>query len=176
MRVLGIDPGSRVTGYGVIFSSENHIRHIASGKIGMPKGNLPSRLHQIYQGIQEVIVEHQPQIAVVEKVFISVNPNSALLLGHARGSAICAAAAHKLEIFEYSTREIKKTVTGNGGATKEQVQFMVQMLMCLSELPGQDEADALATAIAHCQLMPQTQMARRANYSTKDSQPTSTIF
>ncbi len=156
MRVLGIDPGSRVTGYGVVDCSQNRIKHVVSGTIKMPTGNLPARLNQIYQGIGKIVVEYEPKIAVIEDVFISVNPRSALLLGHARGSAICAVAAHDVEIYEYSTKEIKLSVTGNGAASKQQVQFMVRMLLCLTEDPNADQADALACALTYCQRLPQT--------------------
>lgn len=166
MRILGIDPGSRATGYGVIESSIGKVRYIASGCIKTVSGSLPERLAEIYHGISDVISLHNPDIAVVEQVFVSVNPGSALKLGHARGSAICACAANGIKVYEYSAREIKKTITGNGAATKEQIQYMVQMLLTLREQPDEDAADALAGALTHFQFMPllepKTREVRRA--------------
>ena len=154
MRILGIDPGSRVTGYGVIETSTGRVRHVTSGCIKSVKGSMADRLSEIYRGISEVVELHKPDLAVLEQVFMSVNPQSALKLGQARGSAICACAAQNIGIFEYSAREIKKTITGNGAATKEQVQYMVQMLLTLEYEPQEDEADALAGALTHFQFMP----------------------
>ena len=153
-RILGIDPGSRVTGYGVIECGYDRIQYVGSGSIKLPTGDLPERLSEIYHQITDVICKYEPQIAVVEQVFVSVNPRSALLLGHARGSAIVACAASELEIHEYAARKIKKSITGSGSAAKEQIQYMVQMLLNLKEVPAQDEADALAGAITHFQHMP----------------------
>jgi len=131
---------------------------------------LPSRLNQIYQGIQQIVEKFQPQTAVVEDLFIAVNPRSALMLGHARGSAICALAASGIDIYEYSTREIKKSITGNGAAAKVQVQYMVRMLLCLPNEPKTDEADALASAITHYQHMPQFHQQHQVLYADAISQ------
>ena len=163
MKILGIDPGSRVTGYGVIRCETNRIRYVDSGCIRMKSGEIPSRLSRIYHGISEVIAKHEPQVAVVEKVFISVNVKSALVLGQARGGAICACSAGNLDVFEYSAREIKKSVTGSGAAAKEQVQYMVQMLLQLASLPDVDEADALAGAITHYQHLSVLDSTERAH-------------
>ena len=154
MRILGIDPGSRVTGFGVIECDTNHIKYLDSGAIRLPQGSLSERLYQIFEGIGAVIKQHRPHVTAVEKVFVSVNPQSALKIGHARGSAICACAANGIEIHEYAAREIKRTVTGTGSASKEQVQYMVLMLLGLARVESQDEADALATAITHYQHIP----------------------
>ncbi len=154
IRILGIDPGSRVTGYGVIECRSDRIQYVCSGSIKLPTGDLSERLSEIYHQITDVICKYEPQFAVVEQVFVSVNPQSALLLGHARGSAIVACAASELEIYEYAARQIKKSITGSGSAAKEQIQYMVQMLLCLKKMPDQDEADALAGAITHYQHMP----------------------
>jgi crossover junction endodeoxyribonuclease RuvC len=154
IRILGIDPGSRITGYGVIECRSERIQHVGSGSIKLPTGDLPGRLSEIYHQITDVICKYEPQIAVVEQVFVSVNPQSALLLGHARGSAIVACAASELEIYEYAARQIKKSITGSGSAAKEQIQYMVQMLLSLKKMPDPDEADALAGAITHYQHMP----------------------
>ncbi len=154
IRILGIDPGSRITGFGVIECATNHIKYLDSGVIRLPQGSLSERLYQIFDGIGTVIKQHRPHVTAVEKVFVSVNPQSALKIGHARGSAICACAAHGVEIHEYAAREIKRTVTGTGTASKEQVKYMVLMLLGLERLDVQDEADALAAAITHYQHIP----------------------
>lgn len=115
---------------------------------------MSQRLHQIFEGIAGVIVQYQPQIAAIEQVFVSINPQSALKIGHARGSAICACVANNVVIEEYSAREIKKSVTGTGSAKKDQVKYMVLMLLGLDRLESQDEIDALAAAITHYQHIP----------------------
>lgn len=153
-RILGIDPGSRVTGYGVIECSSKRIRYVSSGSIRLPEGDLSQRLYQIFKGIEGVIQQHRPQVAVVEQVFVSVNPQSALKIGHARGGAICACAASNVAIEEYSAREIKKSITGTGAARKDQVKYMVLMLLGLDHIRSQDEVDALAAAITHFQHIP----------------------
>ncbi len=149
ISVLGIDPGSRVTGYGVIAFQEDCVKYICSGVINMPDGTLPHRLNQIFDGISQVVEDNKPELAVVEKVFVATNPNSALLLGHARGSAICACASRGVSIVEYSAREIKQAITGTGAASKQQMLYMVQMLLGRPEISRQDEADALAGAITY---------------------------
>ena len=154
MIILGIDPGSRVTGYGLIQCSAGRIRYKGGGRIKTCSEDLPGRLKTIFENLSVIIEQFQPEIAVVEKVFISVNPRSALTLGHARGSAICACAFHNLSIYEYTAREIKKTITGTGSATKDQVQFMVQLLLGFNDSKSQDETDALAGAITHFQITP----------------------
>ncbi len=153
-RILGIDPGSRVTGYGLIECSANQIQYVASGSIRLSEGDLPHRLFRIFDGISAVIDQYQPDLAAIEKVFVSINPQSALKIGHARGSAICACAAKDVEVAEYAAREIKQSVTGTGAADKDQVKFMVLMLLGLQKLKTQDEADALAVAITHYQHSP----------------------
>ena len=166
IRILGIDPGSRVTGYGVIECNNNQIRYLDSGTVRLPEGTLAERLFQIFEGISAVCKRHRPHIASVEKVFVSVNPQSALKIGHARGSAICACAANDLPIVEYAAREVKQTVTGTGSASKDQVKYMVLMLLGLEKIQNQDEADALAAAITHYQHVPTMdsigEMRRRA--------------
>ncbi|MDE0310014.1 MAG: crossover junction endodeoxyribonuclease RuvC [Acidiferrobacterales bacterium] len=154
MRILGIDPGSRITGYGVIETSVGTVRHIDSGCIKTVSGSLPERLDEIYHRVSDIINRHNPDVAVVEQIFVSVNPGSALKLGHARGAAICACMASKIKLYEYTPREIKKTITGYGGADKEQVQYMVSMLLMIDKQLGQDEADALAAALAHYHYIP----------------------
>jgi crossover junction endodeoxyribonuclease RuvC len=149
MRILGIDPGLRITGFGVIDKQGQHISYVASGCIKTPDGELPGRLKVILDSLREVIELHQPQLAAVEKVFVNVNPQSTLLLGQARGAAICAAVSADLPVAEYTALQVKQAVVGNGHADKEQVQAMVTRLLNLSGTPSPDAADALACAICH---------------------------
>lgn len=149
IRILGIDPGLRVTGYGVLDKDGQQLLYVASGCIKTPEGELPERLKSILNSLGEVIAEYQPQQAAVEKVFVNVNPQSTLLLGQARGAAICAAVLANLPVSEYTALQVKQAVVGSGHAKKEQVQNMVQRLLKLSGLPGEDAADALACAICH---------------------------
>ncbi|MDX8386409.1 MAG: crossover junction endodeoxyribonuclease RuvC [Gallionella sp.] len=149
MRILGIDPGLRITGFGVIDKEGQKLHYVASGCIKTPAGELPERLKVILDSLSEVITQHQPQHAAVEKVFVNVNPQSTLLLGQARGAAICAAVLANLSVGEYTALQVKQAVVGNGHADKEQVQIMVQKLLNLSGTPSPDAADALACAICH---------------------------
>ena len=150
MRVLGIDPGSRITGLGVVESDKNGLRHLFHESLQLKDPSLALRLGAIYQRIQQVIMQFSPDVVAVEQVFISNNAKSALVLGHARGSAICSAINAECEVAEYSAKQIKQAVVGSGGATKEQVQHMVRVLLGLRTQPGADAADALACAI--CQI------------------------
>lgn len=149
MRILGIDPGLRITGFGVIDKDGQHLHYVASGCIRTPDGELPGRLRVILDSLAEVITLHKPQLAAVEKVFVNVNPQSTLLLGQARGAAICAAVLADLPVAEYTALQIKQAVVGTGRANKEQVQAMVTRLLKLSGTPSPDAADALACAICH---------------------------
>ncbi|MBM9613287.1 crossover junction endodeoxyribonuclease RuvC [Desulfobulbus rhabdoformis] len=150
MRILGIDPGSRITGYGVIATNGHEIGFIACGTIRTGnETDFSRRLLTIFQDLSEVISTHQPEVAAVEDIFISQNPRSALKLGHARGAAVVAALHHNLQVFDYPARQVKQTVAGYGQAEKAQVQHMVQSLLQLSAIPSQDAADALAVAICH---------------------------
>ena len=149
MRILGIDPGLRATGFGVLDISGQKLIYVASGCIKTPDGELPVRLKVILESLGEVIALHQPQQVAVEKVFVNVNPQSTLLLGQARGAAICAAVLAQLPVAEYTALQVKQAVVGNGHAKKEQVQDMVRRLLALSGMPGTDAADALACAICH---------------------------
>ena len=148
-RILGIDPGLRVTGFGVIEIFGGHLAYIASGCVKVPTGELPDRLKAILSGLREVIASYRPTQVAVEKVFVNVNPQSTLLLGQARGAAICAAVIEGLSVAEYTALQVKQSVVGKGHATKEQVQQMVKRLLRLPAEPGQDSADALACAICH---------------------------
>jgi crossover junction endodeoxyribonuclease RuvC len=149
VRILGIDPGLRRTGFGVLDKAGQQLNYVASGCIKTPDGELPERLKAILNSLGEVIALHQPQQVAVEKVFVNVNPQSTLLLGQARGAAICAAVLANLPVAEYTALQVKQAVVGNGHADKEQVQQMVQRLLKLSGTPSPDAADALACAICH---------------------------
>lgn len=148
-RILGIDPGLRVTGFGVIDRCGSTLTYVASGCIRSPDGTLPERLKVILENLGQVIREYQPHQAAVEKVFVNVNPQSTLLLGQARGTAICAMVLADLPVAEYTALQVKQAVVGNGHADKSQVQHMVRRLLDLPGEPGADAADALACAICH---------------------------
>jgi crossover junction endodeoxyribonuclease RuvC len=149
MRILGIDPGLRITGFGVIDKQGQQLTYVASGCIKTPDGELSERLRVILNSLGEVIAQHKPQQVAVEKVFVNVNPQSTLMLGQARGAAICAVVLANLPVAEYTALQVKQAVVGNGHAEKEQVQHMVKRLLQLSGMPGPDAADALACAICH---------------------------
>jgi crossover junction endodeoxyribonuclease RuvC len=148
-RILGIDPGLRTTGFGLIVSSGGRLYYVASGCVRNTGGELPERLKVILRDIGSVIIEHHPTEVAVEKVFVNVNPHSTLLLGQARGAAIAAAVLADLPVAEYTALQIKQAVVGHGKAAKEQVQEMVRRLLSLSSTPSADAADALACAICH---------------------------
>lgn len=149
VRILGIDPGLRITGFGVLDKVGQKLVYVASGCIKTPDGELPLRLKSILDSLREVIAQHQPDQVAVEIVFVNVNPQSTLMLGQARGAAICAAVLSELPVAEYTALQVKQAVVGNGHAKKEQVQDMVQRLLGLSGTPSPDAADALACAICH---------------------------
>lgn len=149
MKILGIDPGLRTTGFGVITKQGNKLAYVASGTIKTPDADLPQRLKTILSGVGEVIRTYSPDCAAIEKVFVNVNPQSTLLLGQARGAAICALVNADLAVAEYTALQIKQAVAGHGRAQKQQVQAMVQRLLMLSGVPGTDAADALGVAICH---------------------------
>ncbi len=144
--IIGIDPGSRRTGYGIIRLEGNRHIHLASGFIDVAAYPVAERLRKIYLGLQEVIQSYCPLEAAIEQIFMHENPNSALKLGQARGAAIVAL---DMPVNEYSARQVKKSVVGHGAAKKEQVQFMVQRLLNLSGKLQADAADALAIALCH---------------------------
>ena len=149
IRILGIDPGLRVTGFGVVEKTGQHLQYVTSGCIRTPDGELPQRLKSILDGLTEVIATYLPAQVAVEKVFVNVNPQTTLLLGQARGAAICAAVLQDLPVSEYTALQVKQAVVGNGHAKKEQVQEMVKRLLKLDGTPQPDAADALACAICH---------------------------
>ncbi len=150
VRLLGIDPGSRITGYGVVDMDGPRSRHVASGCIRTASDRpLPERLKTIFEGVSEVIRQYQPMEVAAEQVFMHRNPDSALKLGQARGAALCAVVMAGLPVSEYAPRAIKQAVVGGGAADKNQVQRMVALLLNLPESPQADAADALAVAICH---------------------------
>ena len=149
IRILGIDPGLNRTGYGVVEANGSKLAYIAAGVIRIPAGDLYERLGTILRALSAVIRDTQPQVVTVEKVFVNVNPQSTLLLGQARGAAICAAVTEGLVVHEYAALRIKQAVVGFGRADKRQVQLMVQRLLSLQHVPASDAADALACAICH---------------------------
>lgn len=158
MRILGIDPGLRRTGFGVIEMHGASLRYVSSGTIVVPADQpLAGRLKVILDNIREVVQATQPTVSALEKVFVNTNPASTLLLGQARGAAMCALADSQLEVHEYTALQVKKSVVGNGHAAKEQVQRMVQHLLGLNGLPAADSADALACAICHAHFHPLSQ-------------------
>jgi len=149
-RIIGVDPGSRVTGYGVIDADKGRLQFVACGVVKTTSQTpLSHRLNEIFEGINEVVQLHGPVIAAVEDVFVANNPRSALKLGQARGAAVVAVMQNGLSVFDYSPRSVKQAVAGYGQADKSQVQHMVQVLLGLSGAPSPDAADALAVAICH---------------------------
>jgi crossover junction endodeoxyribonuclease RuvC len=152
MRILGIDPGLRTTGFGVIDVSGSELAYVASGTIStthLEKGRLPERLKVLFDGLVEVSTRYQPDCASVEIVFVNVKPQSTLLLGQARGACITALVSRQLPVAEYTALQMKQAVVGYGRADKTQVQEMVRRLLALPGLPGPDAADALGLAITH---------------------------
>jgi crossover junction endodeoxyribonuclease RuvC len=150
LRILGIDPGLRVTGFGVIGRDGQRLDYVTSGCIRTrDKGELAERIRTILDGLAEVIATHRPEQVAIEKVFVNVNPQSTLLLGQARGAAMSAAVLADLPVSEYTALQVKQAVVGRGHANKEQVQEMVKRLLKLSGYPSADAADALACAICH---------------------------
>jgi crossover junction endodeoxyribonuclease RuvC len=150
-RVLGLDPGSQRTGYGIVDCSAAGERHIASGCINVAGDELVARLRRIHEAIVALVAEHAPTEVAIERVFVHRNPDSALKLGQARGVALCAAVIGGAAAFEYAPRAIKRAVTGYGAAEKVQVAQMVTTLLQLARRPAADAADALAVALCHAQ-------------------------
>lgn len=149
-RILGIDPGSRVTGFGIIDLNGNHADHVSHGCIKVKGNTLIEKLYHIFDGIDNTIKHYHPEEVAIEKVFMHKNADSALKLGQARGAAITACAIHELKFFEYAANRIKQATVGKGHADKTQVQHMVRVLLCLQQQRiAEDAADALAVAICH---------------------------
>jgi crossover junction endodeoxyribonuclease RuvC len=149
MRILGIDPGSRFTGFGIIEVTGGRATPVHQGVIKAGTGEFPERLGIIFSGVSELIDEFRPDEVAIETVFVSKNASSALKLGQARGAAMCAAIAKDLPVAEYSPRSVKQAIVGRGGADKVQVQHMVTVLLQLKEKLAEDAADALAVALCH---------------------------
>jgi crossover junction endodeoxyribonuclease RuvC len=152
IRVMGIDPGTRVVGYGVVDLEGNDLRHVAHGALDVRKsGDYPQRLRQIFEGLTQAIKAYKPEICVVEEIFYAKSAKSAIKTGEGRGVALLAAAVNEVPVVEYAATRIKKSVTGSGGAHKSQVQKMVRLQLGLKVIPKPaDAADALACAICHC--------------------------
>lgn len=165
--ILGIDPGSRVTGYGVIRQEGHKLYYLGSGAIRTEVVDLPNRLKKIYAGVTEIILQFQPDMFAIEEVFMAKNASSALKLGQARGVAIVAATNQDLPVFEYAARRVKQTVTGIGSAEKAQVQAMVTKLLHLSASPQADAADALAIAITHAHTLKQSAQIHQTELGKK---------
>jgi crossover junction endodeoxyribonuclease RuvC len=149
VRVLGIDPGSQRTGYGIVDVAGARLHYVASGVVRTQQGDFASRLCEIFRCMQTIVTQYQPQEIAIEKVFVNRNPDSALKLGQARGAAICATAGANADVFEYATRQIKQAVVGTGSAEKAQVQLMMRSLLKLDGPVPADAADALAAAVCH---------------------------
>jgi crossover junction endodeoxyribonuclease RuvC len=149
VRVLGIDPGSQRTGFGVLDATGTRLSYVASGVIRTSHGDFSARLCEIFRCMQTIVSQYQPQEIAIERVFVNRNPDSALKLGQARGAAICGTAESKAGIFEYATRQIKLAVVGSGSAEKSQVQMMMRSILKLDGPVSADAADALAAAVCH---------------------------
>ena len=162
-RVIGVDPGSRITGYGIVDAHPRGLRYVTSGRISTARGPFPDRLAEIYRAMAALIGEFRPDEFAIEEVFLARNPASALKLGQARGVAIAAAVAAGVEVAEYAARRVKQSVVGTGAAGKEQVQHMVRVLLELDGIPAEDAADALAVAICHVNSRPPPDSLRDAD-------------
>ncbi len=147
--ILGIDPGSVYTGYGIVKFANNKPIHIISDRISCGRGEFHNRLEQIYTELTELLQSHQPDMIAIESVFVQKNAMSALKLGHARGVAMLACTQSQKKIYEYAPRQIKKAITGYGAAQKAQMQYMMRAILNLNYTPSEDAADALAVAITH---------------------------
>ena len=171
MRWIGIDPGLRTTGFGVIDVEGQRLTYVASGTIesGDPAKGLPDRIGTLYQGVKEVLDTYQPESAAIEEVFLNVNPRSTLMLGQARGAVIAALVSANLPVSEFSALRVKQAIVGTGRAAKPQVQEMVKRLLRLSRAPGSDASDALGVAIcaAHHAQIPQAITSAVSNLTPK---------
>lgn len=148
-RILGIDPGSRLTGFGVLDFDGDMPTYVASGTVRSVDGPFADRLRQIFDSVSRIVAEYRPDIVAIESVFMHKNAGSALKLGHARSAALCATFEYDVDVVEYAPRAIKQAVVGTGAATKEQVQHMVVSILQLEGAPAPDAADALAAALCH---------------------------
>lgn len=162
-RILGIDPGSRITGYGIVDVEGQQVRYVDSGCIRLAEESMPIRLMMIHQGIGELVQRYRPQEFAIEEIFVHKNPNSALKLGQARGVALCAAVLAQLPISEYAAKSIKQAVVGKGAADKTQVQYMVKLLLNQTGKIQSDAADALAVALTHAHYLQTAIMQRKSS-------------
>jgi len=169
-RILGIDPGSRTTGFGVIDTDGRRSERVASGSIRVDRYPWPKRLRMIFDGVARVVNEYRPHEMAVEQLIFVRDATAALKLGQARGAALCAGLDGDLQVHEYSPKSVKLAVVGTGGAEKAQVQHMVHILLSLAEQPAEDEADALALALCHAHSMG-IPARRRAAASWRDFRP-----
>lgn len=149
VRILGVDPGSVRTGFAIIDFHGQQFTHVHSGHLALGRGDMAQRLARIFQGLNDMIEQYQPQAAAVETVFVQKNVASAIKLGQARGAAIAAIACQQLSVAEYPPAKVKQAIVGGGRADKQQINFMVQRLVALREAPQEDQADALAIAVCH---------------------------
>lgn len=147
--ILGIDPGTRVTGWGIIKASPSHNELIAYGTVPLKSKNLSERLQELSAGLSQVVATYQPEVAVVEKIFLGKNVDSAFKLGHARGVCLMVAAQNKMPVFEYAARKVKQALTGSGSAKKEQVQTLALAELKVQQKVALDASDALALALCH---------------------------
>ena len=167
-RVLGIDPGSETTGFGVVERSGARIAHVAHGRIRIPRAGSPAlRLARLHAEIRDLVERHRPDVASIEQVFVAASPRSALVLGQARGVALAALGAAGVALVEYAPTHIKLCVCGSGRAGKDQVQRVVARLLALESWPGPDAADALAAALCHAQAGPLEGLAPRVRRSRR---------
>lgn len=162
LRILGIDPGSRRTGFGLVDVIDGRPAYLACGAVDSAAGSFPERLKVIFEAVAELVSEYRPDVLSIENVFVARNAQSALKLGQARAAALCATFGHDVAVYEYAPREIKQALVGSGGAAKEQVQHMVTSLLRLDGCPAPDAADALAAALCHAH-------RRRADGSVRDA-------
>lgn len=169
-RILGIDPGSRTTGFAVIDTDGRHSRRVASGCIRVGDEPWPERLGSIFDGVLRVVDEYRPHEMAVEQLIFARDPTAALKLGQARGAVLCAGLKGGVQVHEYSPKSVKLAVVGTGGAEKCQVQHMVRVLLALGEEPSEDEADALALALCHAHSMG-IPARKRAAASWRDWRP-----
>jgi crossover junction endodeoxyribonuclease RuvC len=164
MLILGLDPGSRITGYGLVKRKDGKTQYIASGCIRMPNADFATRLVKLYDATTQIIADFEPDYFAIEQVFVKHNVQSALKLGQARGVLLLAAARTNKEIFEYSAREVKLAISGYGNAQKHQVQAMVKSILSLNAVPQEDAADALAIAICHINMSKLNKITKTALY------------
>ncbi|MCF7984985.1 MAG: crossover junction endodeoxyribonuclease RuvC [Thiohalocapsa sp.] len=169
-RILGIDPGSRTTGFAVIDTDGHRSQRVVSGCIRVGEQPWPDRLGVIFDRVAAIVAEHQPHEMAVEQLIFARDPTAALKIGQARGAVLCAGIKGGVTVHEYSPKSVKLAVVGTGGAEKSQVQQMVRILLALTELPGEDEADALAIALCHAHSMG-IPARRRAAASWRDWRP-----